>query len=434
MEIVNKTTHNDPVIIVGGGITGCTLALYLAQKGFCVKVFDKRSRVENSQQIRKRTVGMSISERGITTLKDLGIYEKYKATLVPKYGRAVHVKDEGVFYQYYGKNKEAIYTINREKFHAFLMECCLEQGRVEFCFNSRFDGINVSGKKAIFNSGTDKRAIQAYSYLFGCDGTFSAVRALLGKRGLLSSTLNRLDFRFKEIYIPPKNGKYVLDPNFVHIWNISELLFVTLPDGQQGFNGTLFYTGNSEFAQIKEEDALFDYVDKNCHFLDFIDEEQFMKEFKANPESDIYEVECEDWNYKDEIMVLGDAAHAMPPFYAMGMNTCMETVRSFSDLLNKNKADVGKTILEFTAHRKANTEAMKQMARINYDKLKKCHHHDFDKKWNEARAMMQNSKGAYETEYFQVAFTNKPFEEIKANKIQEATDWISNAETPIVAE
>jgi len=413
MDRLEKTPErNVPVVINGAGITGCTLALYLAQKGFKVAVYDKRKDFRDEYENKKRTVGMSISERGVNTLKDLKVYDRYKSILVPKYGRAVHLKDGNVFYQEYGKMKEAIYTINRKDFNSFLMECCRESGNVDFFFNHDLEAINFKAKRILFNSQSGKKKAVYYNHLFGCDGAFSAVRTQMNNYGLVESVLQKLDFLFKEVYIPPRNGDYVLDPNYVHIWNVSELLFVALPDGRSGFNGTLFYTRNSEFARITDKDKLYDFIDKNCHFLSCIDKDHFIKEFNDNPVSDIYEARSSQWNYKDEILLMGDAAHAMPPFYAMGMNTCMESVRVFSDLLNQVNGDLGRAISQFTEKRMPDADAMKQMAFINYNKLKNCHTYDFDKKWHDAQEMMKSKEGEYETEYFQVAFTNKPFLDI----------------------
>ncbi len=415
--------ENRSVVVIGAGISGCTLALYLAKKGYKVQVYEKRMNLINNNEIKKRTVGMSISERGITTLKDLDLYDNYKSLLVPKYGRAVHLRSGQVYSQFYGANKEAIYTVNRKHFNFYLMDACLKTGNVEFFYGHKLDKINVENKEVIFatnnnfsidgqdNSNSGEKVVQ-YEYLFGCDGTFSCVRQQLVDQGLVDAALSTLDYRFKEIYIPPRNGEYVLDPNYVHIWNIAELLFVALPDGKKGFNGTLFYTESSEVNKLKDNEKLFEFVQENCQFLSFIDKEQFIHEFNSNPESKISEVKCNNWNFQNQILLVGDAAHAMPPFYAMGMNTCIESVRVFAHLIDEFGGDIGKAISHFTERRIIDTEAMKAMANRNYKKLRKCHNKDFDEKWNQAHEAMKQSNGEYETEYFQVAFTNKPFSQI----------------------
>lgn len=408
MEKKIESDRNQPVVIIGAGITGCTLALYLGQRGYKVHVYDKR---ENFIDHKKRTVGMSISERGITTLKDLGIYYDYRSILVPKYGRAVHLRDGSVFTQLYGKEKEAIHTVNRQQFNTFLKDCCLVNGNVQFFFNHQFYTVRELEKKVVFTEGNKNRAV-AYSYLFGCDGAFSSVRTCMQKKGLIQASLARLHFRFREIFIPPKEGEYVLDPHFVHIWNFSDCIFVGLPDGKKGFNGTLFYQNTSELNHLTSRKKLNEFWDANKGYLHFLDKEQFISEFEQNPESEIFQVTSSQWNHKGDILLMGDAAHAMPPFYAMGMNTCLESVHVFADLLDKLGQDLDTTIREFTNHRLADVEAMKKMARNNYDKLQKSRTVDFDKKWNQAREMMIQSGGEYETEYFQIAFTNKPFSSI----------------------
>jgi kynurenine 3-monooxygenase len=354
---------------------------------------------------------MSISQRGLTTLKDLELYDQYRSILVPKYGRAVHLKDGQVLNQYYGANEEAIYTINRTHFNCYLRDACVETGKVKFFFNHQLENLNADDK--ILTISTGERIINVnYSYLFGCDGTFSCVRNEMVRQEFIEASLSKLVYKFKEIYIPAKNGEYALDPNYVHIWNIAELLFVALPDGKKAFNGTLFFTDSSEVAKLQDRDKLFQFLDENCHLLSFIQKEQFIKEFYNNPELWIYEVKCSKWNYNNEILLMGDAAHSMPPFYAMGMNTCMETVRTFVHLIDEFKGNIGKAINEFTDRRIADTEAMKMMANKNYEKLRKCHHEEFDQKWNEAYETMRKSNGLYTTEYFQVAFTNNPFSSI----------------------
>lgn len=411
------------VVICGAGITGCTLALFLVKKGYTVEIIDKRSNLENAYASKKRTVGMSISERGIHTLRKLGIYEKYHSVLVPKYGRAVHLVEGDTLFQEYGRNMEAIYTINRKDFNWFLMDECLSTGKVHFYFDRKLEAVDFEGKKALFISEKDKTYYMVrYKFLFGCDGCFSPLRNIMDKKHLIKASHRKLEFLYKEIYIPPKNNEYVLNPNFVHIWNVRELLFVALPDGKNGFNCTMFYTNKSEFARVQDLDQLNQFLKGLCDFLGCIQEKDFISQFHENPVSAIYEVDCSAWNYKNEVLLMGDAAHAMPPFYAMGMNTCLESVRVFADWIDTLDGNLSKAIETFTHKRKPDTDAMKYMARVNYDKLKNCHKYDFDANWQKEQESMKTD-AEYETEYYQVAFTNKNLTEVVAtslNKIKNA--------------
>lgn len=416
MDRINKTPEPEaPVVVNGAGLTGCTLALYLAQKGFKVVVYDKRKDFRDEYENKKRTVGMTLSERGIETLKDLGIYDLYRtttSTMVPKYGRAVHQNENTIFYQEYGGKREAVYSINRKDFNVFLMDQCTETGKVDFFFNHNMEAINFQAKRILFNGPGNKKKRVSYSHLFGCDGAFSSVRTQMNSYGLIESDLHKLDLLFKEIYIPPRNDDYPFHKNYLHIWNIPELLFVATPDDKQGFNGTLFYSRASAFAQLSDKEQLSTLLNKNCHFLAYIDKAHFINEFVENPVSEIYAATSSRWNYKGEVLLMGDSAHAMPPFYGMGMNTCMESARMFAKLMDQLGGDLTKAINQFTELRIADAEAMTKMAFTNYDNLKNCHTDDFDRKWREERELMNIKGDDYTTEYFQVAFTNKPFQEI----------------------
>lgn len=413
MKDLNDRVHTStPKILVNGaGITGCTLALYLAQKGHKVEVFEKRDNLINSYESKRRTVGMSLSERGIFTLKDLGIFDDYTSTLAPVYGRAVHLKDGNNYFQEYGKLKEVVYTINRKDYNNFLIDKCTETGLVTFNFNHSLDAVNFSAKNVLFNAATPSKRIESYDYLFGADGVFSPVRSQLQRQELVESTIEDMGIYFKEIYIPPINGEYALDPNYCHFWNVSDILFAAFPDGRKGFNGTLFYPKNCEFDKLKDSYEQFKYIEQNSHFLDCIDPEYFLEQFAENPVSEIFGNNCEQWNYQDSVLLLGDSCHAMPPFYGMGMNTCMETVRLFSELIDAQNGDISESILKFTSLRKPDADSMVKMAKINYHNLKSCSNQDYDLKWKKEKEIMMNNDD-YESEYFKIAFTNKQFRNI----------------------
>jgi len=408
-DSLHKTTPK--IIINGAGITGCTLALYLAKKGHKVEVFEKRDNQKNSFESKRRTVGMSLSERGIYTLKDLGIFYDYNSTLAPVYGRAVHLKDGNNYFQEYGKLKEVVYTINRKDYNNFLIDKCTETGLVTFNFNHSLDAVNFSAKNVLFNATSKSKKIVNYDYLFGADGVFSPVRSQMQRQNLVYSEVEEMGIFFKEIYIPPKNGDYVLDPNYCHFWNVSELLFAAFPDGKNGFNGTLFYPKNCEFDLLKDSYEQFNFIKKNCHFLNCMEPGYFLEQFVGNPVSEIFGNNCEQWNYQDSVLLLGDACHAMPPFYGMGMNTCMETVRLFSELIDAQNGDISQAILKFTSLRKPDAECMVKMAKINYHNLKACSSMDYDMKWKKEKESMMNND-SYESEYFKIAFTNKQFRNI----------------------
>jgi kynurenine 3-monooxygenase len=416
MDLNERQNKAEPRIIINGaGLTGCTLALYLAQKGHKVKVFEKRDNNRSAFESKRRTVSMSLSVRGIQTLKDLGIYDNYNSTLAPVYGRAVHLKDGNNYYQEYGKNKEVVYTINRKDYNNYLIDKCIETGLVTFYFNHSLDAINFTAKNILFNAGSKTKVKENYDYLFGADGVFSPVRTQLQRQNLVGSYLEDMGLYFKEIFIPPVNDEYPLNPDYCHFWNAADILFAAFPNGRKGFSGTMFYPKNGVFSNIKDKNALIKFVEENCHFVDCVGKDFFFKQFSENPVSEIFANECEQWNYQDSVLLLGDACHAMPPFYGMGMNTCMETVRLFSKLIDTENGDISQAILKYTDLRKPDTECMVKMAKINYHNLRASSSVDFDLKWKkEQENMLMNEN--YESEYFKIAFSSQQFRNIIQEK------------------
>ncbi len=416
MQNLNKKTEKK-IAIVGAGLTGSLLALFLGQQGIKVSVYDKRGDVRKLQSSKKRSLGMSLSTRGRLALKNAKILEELEPTTVAKYGRATHSLNGDVKFQLYGDGTQYLSTVNRKIVNDLLVNGAIETGMVDFCFHHKLESIDLENKKIGFvvPETEDIKTVE-YDYVFGADGANSNLAKLLKEKKILNREQRIVNHNFKEMSIPETaDGEFAFDSKYVHIWSSDDVVFVALPNIDKTFVSTMFIKNNegSHLVNLKERDEVENYFSTYFPHL-YKNSPEMVNDYMNNPICSISEVKCSHWNYKNEVLLIGDSAHAFAPFYAMGMNTCFEDCQIFSNALKANEFDIGKAILEFSQKRKVDVDAMKFLTNRHYHNLQHSKDTSFDIKWKLERKLWSLYPDLLIPEYYEVAFSHTPFSEVLA--------------------
>jgi len=429
--------ENKKIIIVGAGLTGCCLALFLARRGFDINIYEKRKNfLEINNVTLERTVGMSLSERGCTTLEKLGIKEAVISQSTETYGRISHRDDGSIYKQLYATGrKSGILTIDRLSLNKTLLSELKKYKNVNLYFERNIKNLDFEAKSLEFINNNGKYESISYDYLFGADGVFSPCRVSYENFLNITEQIKPLPIGYIDLRIPFKDCKdFNLQKDFVHVWTYTKsekAIFVALPSYfHEAFLVNIFcpteWIKTINLKNNKNEiiDFLSKFFPSIIPILKKIEEESFL-----GKSSRMFEIECNHWNYKDSFLLMGDSSHAMSPFYAMGMNTCFESCRVFDELLNSCNNNIGDTILQFQNKRKRDTDEMQNFAFENFHSLTQSTKKTYHTHWKINQFMSQLYPSYWKSEYEYISFTNTPFLEVK-NKILSQRDAIHNFSFP----
>jgi kynurenine 3-monooxygenase len=406
--------NDQSIIIIGAGLAGSLLALTLSQLGFeNIHVYEKRDQSSGNSGS-KRTIAMSISERGWQALKMVGLYDEVFPHTTPTYGRIAYHPASGRSRQYYGKPPQAIYTINRSFLNNALLRKAESTNRVFFHFCNSVEDIDVLEKTVTLVDADGNRTKKEYAHLFGVDGVFSTVRNILHRDGYLVAEQKKLGLGYKEMVIPyhPETLSQMSN-EYVHVYSADNSVLVVLPSNAENcFIANLYAPMDQTITlQSRPYGELQDYFAR--HFMPLFEySPSILEQYIANPIANMFTVTSSRWNHQDQILLLGDAAHAIAPFYAMGMNLCFEDCMEFRKVLQENDLSIGASIMAYEQHRRADTDAMAQMAMENYDNLHRSHQHEQKQVWELERQLWDSGCVDWLPEYVAVAFTTQPLRKV----------------------
>ena len=355
------------IAVVGSGLVGSLLALHLKQAGHKVIVFDRRPDVR-TVEFSGRSINLAMSNRGWKALRDTGIEAEIRKLAIPLYQRAMHVNGDPVYFQKYGKEGEAIYSISRGVLNRKMIDLA-EAAGVEFRFEEKVWDIDLSEAK-LYTGETEKGEWQEYKFdlIFGADGAFSRVRHKMQRQSRFNYSQDFINVGYKELRIPANpDGTHKLDKNSFHIWPRGNFMLIAMPNLDGSFTCTLFmpFEGEFSFENIATEAAAEEFFD--THFPDVRDQiSNFTKDFFRNPTSALVTVKCFPWTYNDKIALVGDAAHAIVPFYGQGMNAGFEDISVLRDLEKKYPGDWQKIFQKYQVLRKPNADAIAELSYRNF--------------------------------------------------------------------
>lgn len=355
------------IAVVGSGLVGSLLAIYLKRVGHTVHVYDRSPDIRTIQ-FSGRSINLAMSHRGWRALEDVGLAEEIKKIAIPMEKRAIHVMGEPLAYQYYGKNGESIYSLSRGLLNRTMVSLAEAEG-VEFFFETKIWDVTLAD--ATLHVGETERGEWQelkYDKIFGADGAFSRVRHRMQRQSMFNYSQEFLNTGYKELNIPANpDGTHKLDKNSLHIWPRNDFMLIALPNLDGSFTCTLFmpFEGENSFEALRDTESLEKFFAE--YFPSTIDViPRLVEDFFKNPTSTLVTMKCFPWTYSDKVALIGDACHAIVPFYGHGMNAGFEDITVLSQLMVKHGDNWEVIFKEYETSRKPNADAIAELSYRNF--------------------------------------------------------------------
>jgi kynurenine 3-monooxygenase len=359
------------IAIVGAGLVGSLLAIYLSKRGCRVSLYERRGDMRKGGAEAGRSINLALSTRGLRALDELGLAEEIKRVAIPMHGRMMHDVKGNLTSQAYGKEGQYINSISRSNLNIVLMDEAEKHG-VQIYFNKRCTGVDFE-KTTLTTADTTsgKTTTETFDIIIGADGAFSSVRWAMQITDRFNFSQHYIEHGYKELHIPAGlNGSFQLEKNALHIWPRESFMMIALPNPDGTFTCTLFFPfeGNPSFKTLNTKEVVKDFFEKT-----FPDAARLipdlLSDYEQNPTSSLVTVKCFPW-VKNNTFLIGDAAHGIVPFFGQGMNAGFEDCRILNDLLTQFNDDWSATLPEFQKSRKENTDAIAQLALDNFVEMR----------------------------------------------------------------
>ncbi|SEM07561.1 kynurenine 3-monooxygenase [Maribacter orientalis] len=410
------TQSKKNIAIIGSGLVGSLLAIYLKRYGHQITVFDRRPDIRNIE-FSGRSINLAMSNRGWNALRAVGIEDEIKEIAIPLDKRAMHVVGKPEYYQKYGKDGEAIWSISRGVLNKRMIDLAEKNG-VEFRFEEKVWDIDLPEAK-VYTGETEKGEWTEYPFdlVFGCDGAFSRVRHKMQRRSRFDYSQDFIDVGYKELTIPANNdGTHKLDKNSFHIWPRGKFMFIAMPNLDGSFTCTLFmpFEGEVSFESIKTKKDAVDFF--NTYFPNVKNEiENLTEDFFKNPTSAMVTMKCYPWTYWDKVALVGDSAHAVVPFYGQGMNAGFEDIFVLDEIIQEFGDDWEKIFETYQQRRKPNADAIAELSYRNFVEMSsKTADANFLLQKKIEKHFSANHPEKWVPAYSRVTFSERPYAEALA--------------------
>jgi kynurenine 3-monooxygenase len=400
-------------VLIGSGLAGGLLAAYLGRRGHDVDLYERRADPREGNIVGGRSINLAISTRGIHALEQIGIADEALRHAIPMRGRMIHEKSGELHFSPYDVDpNKCINSIGRAALNTTVIEAAQRNPSVRVHFNHKCLDVDLDTPTARFETDQGERIVQGDAVI-GVDGAFSAVRkSMQQKMDNFQYDEGYLAHGYKELTIPPgPNGTWRMEKNALHIWPRKSFMMIALPNPDGSFTCTLFweFEGPRSFATTKNDDDIRRFFDE-----EFPDAASLMpallEDFKANPTGSLVTIRCAPWFYRDKVCLLGDAAHAVVPFYGQGMNAAFEDCVVLDECLQKFGQDRERAFREYFSRRKENADALADLAIGNFIEMRdKTASKTFRAKKKLDHALEALLPGTYLPLYTMVTFTRLPY-------------------------
>jgi kynurenine 3-monooxygenase len=401
---------NQKIIVSGAGLAGSLLAACLAKKGFKVEVFERRADMRKGPVEAGRSINLALSSRGINALKKVGMDAEVLKDAIPMYGRMIHDIKGETFLQPYGTKGQYINSVSRSGLNLKLIDLLDSYPNATVHFNSPTVNVDFD-KTSLIVSNNGNSVEHTGDAIIASDGAFSPVRSKMQKTTRFNYSQEYENYGYKELEIKPnEDGGFKIDKNALHIWPRGDFMMIALPNPNGSFTCTLFlpYEGEKSFENLQTENQV------NQFFQNwFPDAKALMPDltemFFSNPIGALVTVRCNPW-VRGKVALLGDAAHAIVPFYGQGMNAAFEDVAVLDELIADLDVDWDNVFDLYQQERIHNANAIADLALQNFVEMRDLVGRDdfilFKKVENRLCELYPDR---FKSQYELVTFSNVPY-------------------------
>lgn len=359
------------ITIIGAGLVGSLLAIYLLKRGYKVRIYERRPDMRKEAISAGRSINLALSDRGIKALKEVGIMDEIEKIAIPMHGRFLHQPDGSTGFQPYGKEGQFINSVSRGELNKKLMDLAEANGAQIF-FNHKCEHINWKKKEISFEHNFQLSTFP-FQLLFGADGAYSAARLnhqLQHERFQYQQYY--INYGYKELVIPASDkDEFAIEKNALHIWPRGNYMLIALPNMDKSFTCTLFFPfeGEPSFASLDSKEKVKAFFSN--HFADAVKwMPTLVEDFSNNPTSSLVTVKCFPWIRGNDFALIGDAAHAIVPFFGQGMNAGFEDCSVLNALMEQYDDDWEKILPVYEQLRKPDADAIADLALNNFVEMR----------------------------------------------------------------
>jgi kynurenine 3-monooxygenase len=400
-------------ILIGSGLAGGLLAAYLGRRGYAVDLYERRADPREGNIVGGRSINLAISTRGIHALEQIGLADEALRHAIPMRGRMIHDRTGQLHFSPYDVDpKKCINSIGRAALNTTVIEAAQRYSNVRVHFNHKCTGVDIDS--AIAHLETANAAVTARGdAVIGVDGAFSAVRkSMQDAVAKFQYDESYLAHGYKELTIPPgSDGSWRMEKNALHIWPRKSFMMIALPNPDGSFTCTLFweFEGPRSFATTKTDDDVRRFFEEE--FPDAVTlMPNLLDDFRNNPTGSLVTIRCAPWFYRDKTCLVGDAAHAVVPFYGQGMNAAFEDCAVLDECLEQFPDNRERAFAEYFGRRKENADALAALAIGNFIEMRdKTTSKTFRAKKKLDHSLEAALPGIYLPLYTMVTFTLIPY-------------------------
>ncbi|XP_057665216.1 kynurenine 3-monooxygenase isoform X3 [Diorhabda carinulata] len=339
----------------------------MAKRGYQVNVYEKRQDIRTGKEVRGKSINLALSHRGRNALRDVDLEEDILKTAIPLKGRFLHGINGGLKSVIYDPIlKNCIYSLGRNYLNKKLLEATNKYSNIKYHFEHMMTKCDLSKGTITFLDLKTCEEIQVTADLIiGADGAHSKLRLYMQQMPQFQYTQTYIEHGYLELYIPPEKS-CKMQPNHLHIWPRCEFMMIALPNQDSSWTVTLFMPFKIFYQLTKKEEVLRFFQDYFSDAVELIGKEQIVDVFLNTHPSQLISVKCSPYHAGSKFLIIGDAAHAMVPFYGQGMNAGFEDCFLLNKLLDKNNDNIVVTLDEYTQLRVRNAQAICDLAMYNY--------------------------------------------------------------------